>query len=130
VRGLAEFSRSLRKVDSEAAKGLRVASNEAADFLINATRPKMPSRTGAARKSLKARSTRTAVRVSMGGPRAPYVPWLDFGGHVGRGNSVRRPFIKEGRYLYPTFHANRDQFQQILQESLVRAAESAGLEVS
>lgn len=130
VVGLAEFSRALKRMDSEAPKGLRLAANEAAQHLIDSTRPKMPSRTGKARQSLKARSTRTAVRVSMGGPRAPYTPWLDYGGRVGRGNSVRRPFIKEGRYLYPTYHQERATFQGILQDALVKVAEGAGLEVS
>jgi len=130
VKGLAEFSRSLRKVDADAPKGLRLAANECADFLIGKTRPLIPRKTGKAAASLTARSTRTAVRISMGGKRAPHMPWLDFGGRVGRNRSVRRPFIKEGRYLYPTYHANKAQFEKILQDALVGVARGAGLEVS
>lgn len=129
VQGLAEFSRALRKLDAEAPKGLRLAANEAANLLIGKTRPLIPRRTGKAAASLKAKSTRTLVRVSMGGPRAPYMPWLDYGGRVGRKKSVVRPFIKEGRYLYPTYHANRDEFERVLRTALVKVAQGAGLEV-
>lgn len=129
VKGLAEFSRALKKLDADAPKGVRLALNESADFLISATKPKIPSRTGAARASLKAKSTRTLVRISAGGRRAPYYPWLDFGGRTGRRRSVSREFIKEGRYLYPTLRVERQRFQDILQDSLVKVAEGAGMEV-
>lgn len=129
VQGLAEFNRSLRRVSADAPKGLRVALNEAADHLITKAKPQIPRRTGAAADSLKAKSTRTAVRVGIGGRRAPYVPWLDFGGRTGRNRSVVRPFYKEGRYLYPTLREERPEFTRILEGALVNVVRSAGLEV-
>ncbi|MDM4721158.1 HK97 gp10 family phage protein [Micromonospora sp. WMMA1363] len=83
VLGLRDLSRRLRKIDGEAAKQLRIVFNEAAEIVVSDARPKVPKRTGRAAGSLKMRSTRTAVRIAMGGPRAPYYPWLDFGGRVG-----------------------------------------------
>jgi hypothetical protein len=67
----------------------------------------VPRRTGRAGGTIKAASTRTEARVSEGGARAPYMPWLDFGGRVGRKNSVKRPFLKEGRYIWKSFGAHR-----------------------
>lgn len=130
VQGLREFGKSLKQLDADAPKGLRLAANEAAGLLIDKTRPLIPRKTGKAAGSLKARSTRTMVRVSMGGPRAPHAAWLDFGGRVGRNRSVSRPFIKEGRYLYPTYHANHDEFERVLQTALVKVARGAGMDVS
>lgn len=129
VVGLAEFQRALRKLSADAAKGLRVAANRSAEFLIARVKPKIPRRTGRAQASLKPRSTRTAVRIAMGGPRAPHMPWLDFGGRVGPGKKTVRRFYKDGRYLYPTYHESKPQFQQILQSSIVEVAQGAGLEV-
>lgn len=130
VKGLAEFNRSLKRLDAELPKGLRIALNECSDFLIKKTTPKIPRRTGRAAGSLKARSTRTAVRISVGGARAPYYPWLDFGGKGKQpGRPTERPFIKEGRYLYPTLRTNRDEFSRILQEALDKTGQAAGLEV-
>ena len=80
VGGLSQLSRALKKVDAEAPKQLRIAFNNAAELLVQGTAPKIPVRSGAAKRSLKARSTRTSARVSVGGNNARYFPWLDFGG--------------------------------------------------
>lgn len=129
ITGLAEFNRGLRKLDSEAPKGLRIALNSVADILVTETRKDIPRHTGAAAASLKAKSTRTSARVSMGGRKAPYMPWLDFGGKVGRNRSVTRPFYSEGRYLYPTLRKIRPDIEAALQEALTDVARNAGLDV-
>jgi hypothetical protein len=129
VEGLAQVQRSLRQIGPAAAKGLRLALNEAAELLIDRVRPKIPSRTGAARRSLKARSSQKAVRIAVGGRRAPWYPWLDFGGRTGPGRSVVRPYIADGRYLYPGLRANRAEIQQLIVQRLREVAEDAGLEV-
>lgn len=129
IEGLAEFNRGLRKLDAEAPKGLRIALNEAANLLVDRTRPQIPRRTGAAAASLKAKSTRTSARVGMGGRKAPYMPWLDFGGRAGKNKGVVRPFYREGRYLYPTLARIRPEIETALRNALVGVARDAGLEV-
>lgn len=129
IKGLKEFSRALRKVDSDLPKALRIANNEAADIVVEWAVPHVPKRTGKAAASLKAKSTRTAARVAGGSSSAPYYPWLDFGGRVGPQNSVRREFIKEGRYMYPGYRANHDQIIERLEVSLRDLAVSANLAV-
>lgn len=130
VEGLAEFSRGLRKLDAEAPKQLRLTFNAAADLLISKTRPKIPARSGRARNSLKARSTRTSARVAVGGTKARHYPWLDFGGQ-GRikGRPAPREFIREGRYLYPTLRQIKPQIAELLDDGLRQVARDAGLEV-
>lgn len=129
VGGLAQLSRALKAVDSDAPKQLRLGLNEAANLLVDRTRPKIPSLTGAARRSLVARSTRTAARVAVGGKKARYYPWLDFGGQ-GRiaGRPAHRAFIKEGRYVYPTLRQIRPEIEQLLQDSITTVIRNAGLE--
>lgn len=131
VDGLAEFNRNLRKLRSDLPKALRVALNEAADVVVDEARPGIPTRSGRARRSVRKASTRTEVRVRGGGNRAPYYPWLDFGGRVGRGRSVVRPFKKEGRYIYDAYFRKRDsgEFQEVLSKALLGVAASAGVEV-
>lgn len=129
VQGLAEFSRNLKKLDSDLPKALRIALNDAADVVVGEARPRVPRRSGRAAASIKARSTRTAARVQEGGRRAEYMPWLDFGGRVGRNRSVRRPFIKEGRYIYRAYFDNSSRFQAVLEQALIDVARSAGIEV-
>lgn len=131
VDGLAQFSRNLKKLDSDLPKALRVALNEAADLVVTGAKTRVPKKTGKAAASIKPASTRTAVRVKAGGKRAPYYPWLDFGGRVGKRRSVKRPFLKEGRYLYDVYFDLRDsgRIQQVLQKALLDVASQAGVEV-
>jgi hypothetical protein len=129
VDGLAEFSRNLRKLDKDLPKGLRLASNDAAQLIVDWARPRVARRSGRAAATVKAKSTRTEARVSGGSARAPYYPWLDFGGRVGRKRSVTRPFIKEGRYIYPGFMRNRDEIQDRLLKALLQVAHEAGVKV-
>lgn len=132
VEGLTQFNRALKKLDSDAPKGLRVALNAAADVVVQAARQRVPKRTGRAAASIKPRSTRTAVRIAAGGNRAPYYPWLDFGGGVGRNKSIQRPFLKEGRYIYKVYAEKKQsgEFQRALEKALAGVVEQAGLEVT
>jgi hypothetical protein len=128
VGGLAQLSRALKAVDSGAPKQLRLGLNDAANLLVDRTKPKIPSLTGAARRSLVARSTRTSARVAVGGKKAPYFPWLDFGGRGRKaGRPAQRPFIREGRYVYPTLREIRPQIEQLLQDSISTVIRNAGL---
>ena len=129
IEGLDQFVRSLRQLDSELPKALRLAMNEAASVVVDDARPRVPTRTGRAQSTIKARSTRTSVRVAAGGRRAPYFPWLDFGGRVGRNKSVKRAFLKEGRYIWKAYADNRTEFQAAMVRALVGVAGQAGIEV-
>lgn len=130
IDGLAAFTRDLRKMDAELPKQLRIKFNEAAELVAIWVRTRVPRRTGAARRSVKPRSTRTAVRLTAGGPRAPYFPWLDFGGRVGRNRSVSRRFISDGRYLYPGYRTNRTRVRTLITGALAEAGKATGIEVT
>lgn len=129
ITGLREFNRTLRRIDKDAPKGLRLAGNKAADIVVTAAQPRVPlgpGRGGHAKSSIKAASTRTAARVREGGKRFPYMPWLDFGGRVGRNRSVYRPFIKRGRYVWAAFDDNRDRVEGVLRGELADIARKSG----
>lgn len=131
IEGLREFSRDLKALDRELPKALRLALNQAAAVVVNAAKPSIPIRSGKAQRSVRPQSTRTQARISGGGNRAPYYPWLDFGGRVGRKKSVRRAFLKEGRYIYAAYFEKSasGEFQEILTKSLLDVARQAGIEV-
>jgi hypothetical protein len=129
IEGLKPFSRGLRKADKDLPKVLRVANNQGADIVAVTTRRIMRKRSGRGARSVKTSSTRTAAKVSEGGGKAKHVPWLDFGGRVGRRHSVKRPYIQGGRYLYPSWERKRPEVLAGLQESLRAAFRSAGLDV-
>lgn len=133
VKGLNEFSRNLKKLDSNLPKALRLANNEAASIVVNYAMPKVPrgpGKGGHAASSVKAKSTRTSARVTGGGNRFPYYPWVDFGGRVGRKKSVRRAFYSDGRYIYPGYYLNQDEVYAQLLKSLVGVADEAEFHVA
>jgi hypothetical protein len=130
VEGLREFSQGLKRLEGDMPKVLRLGLNSVADVVVDVARPRVASRSGRARGSVRAKSTRTAVRIAGGGKRVPYYGWLDYGGRVGRGRSQVRPFKKEGRYLYPAYYATRDEIPRLLEDALVDVARQAGLEVT
>ena len=129
IDGLNEFRNNLKRLDRELPKALRLAFNEAADIVVQGARPGIPSKTGKAKSTVKAKSTQTFSRVSGGGNKAPYYPWLDFGGKVGRNKSVRRPFLKDGRYIYDSYFRNVNRYTEVLERALLDVAAQAGVVV-
>lgn len=130
VTGLRELRAQLKAADAALPKQIRVALNSASELVIDYARPRVPQRSGRARGSLKVRSSQTQARIAAGGRTAPYYPWLDFGGKVGRGKSVDRPFYTEGRYIYPGLRQNRDHITQAMSEALTDLMVGAGFEVT
>jgi hypothetical protein len=49
---------------------------------------------------------------------------------VGPNDSVRRPFITEGRYVYPAVRERRDEITELMSTGLGDLARAAGLEVT
>jgi hypothetical protein len=131
VKGLREFQSALKQMDSGLPKQLRITLNKASELVIDYAQARMPSRTGRARGSLKARSSQREARVALGGRRAPYAPWLDFGGQ-GRvkGRPAPREFRRGGRYVYPGLEVNRAEVTELMSQALTDLAKSAGLEVT
>lgn len=131
VDGLKQFSRDLKALDNDLPKALRIALNKSVDVVVTPAKARVPKRSGRAAGTIKAKSTRTSARISAGGRRAPYMPWLDFGGRVGRNRSVERPFRKRGRYLYMAYFEQRDSgaFAEALEQALIEVANQAGVEI-
>lgn len=127
IEGLAQFNRALKRIDGDLPKMVRLAMNSAAAVVVDYGQARIVRRSGRAAATIRARSTRTMVRVVEGGPRAKYVPWLDFGGKVGRNRSVSRPFHTEGRYLYPALRDERSAIERALVDALTEVADAAGL---
>lgn len=128
IDGLAQFVRSLKNADADLPKMVRLVNNAAVQIVVDDAQPKIPVKTGRARKSIKASSTRGQARIKAGSRQAPYYPWLDFGGRVGRRHSVLRPFRKSGRYLWKSFADNREEIERELVKGLEQLARDAGLE--
>lgn len=126
ITGIREFQSSLRKMDADLPKQIRVILNEAVELVTDYAVARFPSRSGRAKGSIKARSSQREARAALGGRRAPYAPGLDFGG----GRPQFPPYRKGGRYLYRGLEVNRDDITRKMSEGMADLARGAGLEVS
>lgn len=129
--GLREFQAALRRMDSDLPKQLRLVLNEAAGIVVDYAQAHIEVKSGRAKASIKARSSQRQAAVTIGGNRAPHVPWLDFGGEGRvRGRPAPRQFIKEGRYVYRGVRLKNEDITTLLAKGLSELAASAGLEVT
>ena len=129
VSGLREFQAGIRRMDQKLPRQIRVVLNDAGEAVVRSTRARMPRRSGRAASSIKMASSQREARIKAGGGKAVYYPWLDYGGSVGRRGSVKRPFIREGRYLYPAYRAQRGAVLGKMQAGLAELARSSGVGV-
>lgn len=126
ITGL-DIQAAMRRAKQTSSESLPEAAESAADLVAGKARDLIPrGRTGNARASLKA----MGATVSLGGPDAPYAPWLDFGGRVGIKKSVDRRYIRGGRYLWPVLHDQTKSIDDLMADNIARAVERAGVEVT
>lgn len=131
VHGLDEFRQKVSAMKAATPKKLKVVDAAAAEIIVTYARRTMPRRTGRGIGSVKSRTTAKGAVVTEGGAKAPWVPWLDFGGRGRRpGRPAARPFLKEGRYTYKGLRVRQDEITAAANAGLVALATDAGLEVT
>lgn len=101
VAQLSELRTALRDVSDEVADVVASLMEDIAKGVASDARSRVPHRTGRAQASYRARGMSIEF-----GDGVPYVPWLEFGGKVGRKDSVKRPYNRKGRYVYPAIADN------------------------
>lgn len=131
VEGLDELRKALRRGEDRLDKELGKAGKKAADIVAEAAKSKVPVRSGKAKSSLRSVVVRGGGGVRFGNARVPYAGFLDYGNKVfqgnkvGRGDTVDRPFLSEGRIVYPTLAAKRaevrDAYEELVRDVLRRA---------
>lgn len=95
--------------------------------MVSRIRGKVPSRSGRARASVKAKGG----KITAGGPGAAHFPWLEFGGSTkvpGAGRRVRRDFVKTGRYIFPTISEGKAKDLEAVEGAIARVAKKHGLD--
>lgn len=130
VHGLPELQRALRQIDQALPRELAAALQGAAEIVRKHAEPMIPRISGDARASVRTRKSAKGAMLATGGSKAPYYPWLDFGGAVGRGRSVHRDFIPGGRYIYPALAEKGPEVEAKVDKILKEMAIRAGFETT
>lgn len=109
IEGLAELRRDLqRAAQVDDLKELRDGLKDAADVVAQDAKRRVPSRSGAARGSVRATAGGNTAYVVGGRAKVPYYGWLDFGTRNPRSGNPRSegPWAgsgkgpKKGRFIY------------------------------
>lgn len=101
IDGLTETRRMLRELGDEGPRELRRGLAAGAQAIQPLVSGAYPHRTGTLAGSVKVtRGNEPSIKVD---PPEPYAGPVDFGGYPGN-----RPWIPDGRYLYPTVGQNED----------------------
>ncbi len=118
VNGIDEFLRALDKLQGGLPELAAESGHDAATITIDAARPDVPIRSGAARRSLDV-SDAPRGAFALGGSRdVPYYAWLEFGGSAGIDGSVQRSVVPKGRYLWPAYLDSFDQIELVMAKDL------------
>lgn len=133
AQDLYHIRRFLKEVGPEAEKAARKELRAIAIPLRTEIRAQVPKKTGRAAKSVTSGTLGLNPFIAFPRPKrqglartyVPYYPWLDFGGTLKatpkRPWSIHRPFIAEGRYVYPTIERNRDKIAGQIREAVQAA---------
>lgn len=147
VKGLGELNRAFKAVDDKVSgDGLKAAFLWIAATVAGKARAGVPIggglTPGAAAGSIQPHSTARGASISFGGTAAPYMPFLDFGGSVGRGHvqgigfsgSIRRTWMGkpsgEGRYVYPAISGEKEHTADAVEAAIAEIARAQDFEVS
>ncbi|MDQ3107509.1 MAG: hypothetical protein M3Q68_06845 [Actinomycetota bacterium] len=122
-----EVQRELRALDSALAKELKDVNLAVADMVADIARAKVPSTSGKARSTYKAKGEQRYAVIKAGGKKAEYVPWLEFGGTRGDEKKQSRPFVSAGRYIWPVVGMQRNKIKSEYAIALGQLLDKAGL---
>lgn len=140
VTGLRELSSAFKRVSDELPKELKARFLAIAQHVVGVAQQRMPHRSGRAQGSVKARASARGAAIAFGGTAAPWMPWLDFGGSVGRGHkpgvawsgAIQRDWMGapsgSGRYVYPAISEARDETREAVDAAVKEVSEHAGFE--
>lgn len=130
--GLRDLRQDLKALDKAAPKEISAAMRPVAEIVATETRRRVVKRSGRAAASYKARGKQGGAAIAFGGTAAPYAPWLDWGGPVGIGGSVKREWLGrptgEGRYLYPAITAKSPEVVEVAEKALIDLMRKHGLD--
>lgn len=116
-KGVAHLEEQIEKLGSSVERALLNVSQDIADDVLSYVRARIPHVTGNAAGSYKVTQETHGTEISFGGPQAPYVPWLEFGGKAGR-SGASRPYVPGGRYLYPGIRSVSEDWEQEILKAL------------
>lgn len=117
ISGLRDFQAALRAMDGETQKQLRVVFNDAAAIVAAGARRTVPTDTGKAQASLRAKSGQREAVAAGGGSKAYWYVYLEGGSR----------YMTAGRHLSKSYRVNRAHIEEVLADGLTELVRRSGL---
>ena len=105
VRGIPELERGSKRLFTHIDTGAEQAFRSTAAQVAALIRARQPVVSGALAASAGTEPTDHGASVTLG-DGVPYAGWIEFGGTRGR------PYVPEGRTVYPTAEASKPMFER------------------
>ncbi|MBO0880549.1 MAG: hypothetical protein J2P17_09430 [Mycobacterium sp.] len=100
--GLRTIRRDLKKLNAdEFPQAMINAGLAVSEPLAGRVRTALPFESGDLQRTVRTARIRTGAALRVGTKRVPYAPWIEFGGTRRRPHISSRPFIRDGRYIFP-----------------------------
>lgn len=122
VEDLSKLQADLRKVDAKLPKELRGKLLAIASRTVDLIRPKLPKITGKLQAATRPYATSQGAGLKWNMSPENYSPMVEFGGYP-----AGRPFVKAGRYIFPTIDAHRSQLEREIEQAVDEVLKEAGL---
>jgi hypothetical protein len=116
IVGLDAATRDMVRWAEQLAPAVDKAGEPFAQRVAADVRGQVPYRTGALAGSVDLSIDSTGLALEMGAG-LPYAGWIEYGGSRGR------PYVPQGRYLYPTALAAQDEWNTIAADTASDTAE-------
>jgi hypothetical protein len=107
VIGMRALAKDLAKLTSDRGalnKALAAAARQAVEPIAAATRSSLPQVSGRLAGTVRVGATRTGASVRMGSSSRRYAGWVEFGGTRRAPFVSSRPYLAQGRYMFPVAH--------------------------
>ncbi len=122
IKGARELRRALNKIDRDLGKQLRRAlKDEVAEPAAAKIRSRVPRLTGRWSSKITAGASQSSAYVTWGRSTVPYAGPVEHGGYP-----AGRPFVKEGRYVWPTAKELDPQIEDAALRVFDRVSRAAG----
>ncbi len=113
IDGLRELSRALKQLEDGLQKEIGTVFKGAATKVASIAKGRINSRSGRLAGSITPFGTQRQAGVRMGKASIPYAGPYEFGGYP-----KGRPFMAEGRAIYPTFKEQAPVVQRDIEDGL------------
>jgi len=127
--GMPHVMACLSALDARADAQLDEEAGEAVESVATRTRmaiPVGPVAGGHVRSSVRVERGHIEATVHEGGAAFPYLPWLEFGGNVGRRHTNHRQWIEGGRYLFRALSSIKPGIEPSMHLAMRDAARESG----